>query len=96
MKTIKTLERLQQAHELIKSECTGSPKEFASRLKVSERTIYNIIDQLKDLDAEIKYDRARKTYLFNNDFELSISLAVSVLTDNIVTDVYSGSYFSNK
>ena len=95
MKTIKTLERLQHVHKLIKEECSGSPRELALKLKVSERTIYNIIEQLKDLEAPIKYDRSRKTYLYTQDFDLSISLAFSVLFNNVVTDIYSGTYLKS-
>jgi len=70
MKTIKNLERLQQVHGLIKSETTGSPSNLANRLHVSERLVYNLIEQLKDFNANICYDRSRKTYYYSEDFQL--------------------------
>ncbi|MFK7812004.1 MAG: HTH domain-containing protein [Maribacter sp.] len=93
MKTIKNLERLQQIHALIENESTGTPGELASRLHVSERLIYNLIEQLKDFNAAICYDRSRRTYYYCDDFGLEVSISVSVMSNNEVTQIFGGSYF---
>jgi len=92
LNTIKNLERLQRLHQLIKNERTGTPKELASRMYVSERLIYNLIDQLKDYDAGICYDRSRKTYYYCHDFQLLVSISVMVRSNNEVTKVLGGGY----
>jgi predicted DNA-binding transcriptional regulator YafY len=96
MKTIKNLERLQQIHQLIAIERTGSPSELASRLHVSERLVYNLIEQLKDFQAAICYDRGRKTYYYRDDFKLEVNISVSVISNNEVTHIFGGSYFIQK
>jgi len=93
MKTIKNLERLQQIHSLIEVERTGSPLELARRMHISERLVYNLIEQLKDFKAAICYDRSRKTYYYDDDFQLRVSISVSVMSNNEVTDIFGGSYF---
>ncbi len=93
MKTIKNLERLQQLHLLIATETTGSPKELAERMHISPRLVYNLIDQLKDFNADICYDRARKTYCYSDDFELNVNISVSVVSNNETTSIFGGSYF---
>ncbi|WP_136468018.1 HTH domain-containing protein [Flagellimonas onchidii] len=93
MKTVKNLERLQQIHLLIENENTGSPYELANQMGVSERLIYNLIEQLKDFNANICYDRSRKTYYYLNDFQLQVSISVSIISDEEVTEVFGGSYF---
>ena len=93
MKTIKNLERLQQIHSLIEKECTGSPAQMASRLHISERLVYNLIEQLKDFKARICYDRSRKTYYYSDDFQLQVSISVSVMSNNEITEIFGGSYF---
>lgn len=93
MKTIKNLERLQQIHQLIDIERTGSPSELAGKLNVSERLIYNLIEQLKDFKAAICYDRGRKTYYYSDDFRLEVNISVSVMSNNEVTEIFGGSYF---
>lgn len=96
MKTIKNLERLQQIHLLIESETTGSPRELANRMHVSERLVYNLMEQLKDFSADICYDRSRKTYYYCDDFKLHVSISVSVISNNEVTSIFGGSYFLRK
>lgn len=93
VKTIKNLERLQQIHLLIESENTGSPFELANQMHVSERLIYNLIEQLKDFNAKICYDRGRKTYYYRNDFKLQVNISVSVMSDDEITKIFGGSYF---
>lgn len=93
MKTIKNLERLQQIHLLIEKECTGSPAQMASRMHISERLVYNLIEQLKDFNARICYDRSRKTYYYSDDFQLQVSISVSVISNNEITQIFGGSYF---
>lgn len=93
MKNIKTLERLQQLHNLIAKENTGSPKELANLMQISERSVHLLIEQLKDYNANICYSRSSKTYRYCNDFELNVSISVNVLTNNEVTQIFGGSYF---
>ncbi len=92
MKTIRSLERLQQLHTLIEKERTGSPKELASRMKVSERLVYLLIEYLKDYNANIRYDRGRRTYYYCDDFQLDIQISVAVVSNNERTEIFGGNY----
>ncbi|MCX2678902.1 HTH domain-containing protein [Galbibacter sp. EGI 63066] len=96
MKNVKNLERLQQLHMLIENENTGTPKELAEHMNISERKIHQLIGELKDLDAEICYSRSRKTYYYCDDFKLMINISVTVLSNNEITELYGGSYFLKK
>lgn len=93
MKNLKTLERLQQLHNLIANENTGTPKELSELLRVSIRSVHLLIKELKDYEANICYSKSRKTYYYCNEFDLKISISVSVLTNNEVTQIFGGSYF---
>ncbi|MGB5647455.1 DNA-binding protein [Muriicola sp.] len=95
MNTIKTLERLQRIHFLIEKECTGSPYELACKMNVSERSIYNLIDYLRDFEAIIRYDRSRKTYYYQNKFSLSLQISLSIGTDDEVTEILGGTYLDH-
>jgi len=92
MNSIKNLERLQRLHGLIENERTGTPKELALRMRISERLIYNLIDQLKDYDAGICDDRSRKTSYYCDDFQLQVSISVLVKSKNEVTKILGGGY----
>ncbi len=93
MKNLKTFERLQQLHNLIANENTGTPKELANLIQVCESTVHLLIQQRKDYDAKICYSRSRKTYYYCNDFDLRVSFSVDVLANNEVTHIFGGSYF---
>ncbi len=93
MKNLKSLERLQQLHNLIATENSGTPKELATLMQISERSIHLLIEQLKDYNADICYSRSRKTYYYCEGFDLQVSISVKVLTNNEVTQVFGGSYF---
>ena len=93
MKTIKSLERLQQLHRLIENESTGSPKELARRMDVSERLVYLLLEYLKDYNACIEYDRSRRTYFYTDEFKLDIQISVAVISNNERTEIFGGSYF---
>lgn len=96
MKNIKHIERLQQLHNLICMECTGSPKEVAHRMEVSERTVYYLIEQLRDYEAKIGYDRSRRTYYYKEDFVLEVNFSICIGAQNEVMEIMEGSYLHNK
>ena len=96
MKNLKNLERLQQLHQRIVQENTGTPKELANFMNISERSLYKLIEQLKDLTAPICYDRKSNTYFYDGDFELQINISVTALSKDDVIQVFGGSYFLKK
>ena len=93
MKTIKHVERLQYLHNQIQMECTGSPTQIARRLRISERTVYYLIEQLRDYEAQIGYDRGRKTYYYKDDFVLEVNFSICIGNHDQVTEILEGSYF---
>jgi len=83
------------AHIIVK-EKTGSPQKIATLMKISERSVHSLLDQLKDYNATIVYSRRRETYFYENNFKLEVIISVSVLTDDEVTHIFGGSYFFQK
>lgn len=64
MEFIKISNYLAHLNTLIKQECTGTASEFAIKLGVSERTLRGHLQQLRELNADIIYDRYKKTYKY--------------------------------
>jgi len=77
-------------HKLIEDETTGTPKEVANRLHISERLVYLMIDQLKDYDAPIAYDRSRKTYYYSEYFDLDVNISVCIRNKQEKTELFFG------
>ena len=80
MNTIKQLERLRKIHEFIKIANTGTPKEFAIKLQLSESQLYNILEDLKIKGFPICYSKRLKSYVYNDDCELEIIYSVKLIT----------------
>jgi len=94
MNTLKQLERLRKIHQYIKMENTGTPKEFALKLQLSESQLYNVLDDLKIKGFPIIYSRTSKSYLYTNDCELKIQYSVELLTTQEKIKI-AGGYLKN-
>jgi len=67
------LNRIERLDSLIRHKCTGTPKELAKKLDISERWLYIFLDELKtDLGCPIRYDRKRRSYVYDEPGKLMI------------------------
>lgn len=60
----KYVSRMRYLQELIEKQRTGTPKELAQRLGISERMVYRYIDELKLSQKPVEFCRRRKSYVF--------------------------------
>jgi predicted DNA-binding transcriptional regulator YafY len=65
MSFIKKLERIERIDQLIKLRATGTPEELASKLAISESSLYDTLSTMKDLGAPIEYDKYLETYYYS-------------------------------
>lgn len=73
MKLLEQMARINRLHELIKHRRTGTPRQLAVRLRISEARLYQIIDELKAHNAPIMYCRQRRCYYYAHAFEIQFS-----------------------
>lgn len=58
-------------HELIVTKQTGTPKELAKKLTISERSLHYYISFMKnEMKAQIVYDKKLATYLYETECKL--------------------------
>ena len=63
---------IKKIHFKILRDSTGSPKKLALKLNVSERTIYNYINFMRqDLKAPIIYNRIKGTYQYETNCNIN-------------------------
>jgi len=53
----------------IKRKGTGNAEELSECLKVCPRTIYQLLDELRNLGASISYNKKRRSYCYMQDTE---------------------------
>ena len=89
------IHRLNRLHRLIRMCNTGSPDELAQKLHISERHLYNVLDDLRALGAKIDYSRSGYTFYYTNSFELHLDLQVEYLDENDTKCIFAGSFLYN-
>lgn len=56
--------RLLTVSYLVEKGATGTPKELANKLEISEKTARRMINHLRQQGESIKYCRIRQSYIF--------------------------------
>jgi len=79
---IETFELLKRADNLIRLKATGNPVFFAEKLNISERSLYILLQQLKEIGAPIAYSRVRESYFYTQPTILKLGYEV-VKMENI-------------
>lgn len=74
MAFIDTFYQLERLAHLIQRKATGSPAELAEKLGVTLRTVHNLLEQLRNLGADIAYCRERCSYYYVQPVELCFSV----------------------
>lgn len=90
MNEIKYLERLKRINEIIKSKSSGTPKEFAQKLKISESHLYCCINEMKEMGAPVDYDRNLRYYFYTKKFDLKVSYSVQLISGEECTQICGG------
>lgn len=93
MNFVKQVERISKAHKLIVEEKTGTPKEFAYKLKISRSQLYNLINNLKEYEAPIKYNKKTNTFYYANPFDLILKFSLKVISEDDEREIFGGFNF---
>jgi predicted DNA-binding transcriptional regulator YafY len=67
------LNLLLRLDQFIRQKGTGSPPEFARKMGISERSLYEYLKVLKDLGAPIKWSRQDRSYYYTMEGQFRIS-----------------------
>jgi len=70
------IQQLERVHNLIRLKSTGRPIEFANKIGISERTLYRILDELRDRGAIIRFSNERSSYYYENSVEIKIHFQI--------------------
>jgi len=58
--------------DLIRRKATGTPDEFAKRIRLGKTVLMEELRELKQLGAEITYCKDRQSYYYEQEFVLKI------------------------
>ena len=81
LSVVSYIERINRMYRLIRKESTGSRAELAGRMRVSERTVSNYLEELRLMGADIRFSKTRNTYYFFNRFVLYATFEARIDAD---------------
>lgn len=58
------IEILKRMDRMIRMRSTGTPEDFAGRLSISERSLYNYLAFMRELGAPLQYSRTMESYFY--------------------------------
>lgn len=71
MSLVKTSNRLEFVNYLLKKKTTGDLETFARRNGLSKRAMTDFLRQMKEMGADIRYDRQRRSYYYGRNGEMT-------------------------
>lgn len=72
MNLIEKIRIIERTDALIRRKSTGTPKQLAEKLKVSESYIFKLISLMKEMGAPIYYCDDKFSYCYEYEVEFSI------------------------
>jgi len=78
MSTIEKAFKIEKLHKLIKSGFIGTSDEYAKNLNISRSCLFNYIEELKYIGADVVYSRELNKYIYLNNFNFEIKYEFSL------------------
>lgn len=84
------IQRYRQLHHLISKGATGNAKQLAVKLGVTERQVYNYLNELRDMNIPIEYDPVWQTYYYTKPVHFEFFYGIIPLSDSDLTQIDGG------
>lgn len=64
------IRRIERLDRLIRTKASGTPRDLAKKLKISERSLYYHLKLIKEMGAPVKYSKSRNCYYYEYEGKL--------------------------
>lgn len=88
MSLIKYIERLRRMDSLISMMATGTPEVFAEKMGIKRSTLFESLQEMREIGVDIKYSFIRQSYYYADNRRIKIKLE-NIFPKNIDTDKIS-------
>ena len=72
MNLLDEIHRLDRLEQLIRLQMTGSPNELSEKMQISKRTVFRLIDILKEIGCPIYFNKEKNSYCYEEPVKLVI------------------------
>lgn len=81
---------LERLDNLIRLKATGTPKDLASRLNITERTVYRIIKQLKEMGCPVYFNKEIGSYCYKFEGKLLFCFEPKNIDNEMINEIKNG------
>ena len=74
MSLLKYIERVRRIDMLIHMKSTGTPVEFAEKLGIRRSTLFQSLQEMKEMGVDIRYSNIRETYYYADERRIAIKI----------------------
>jgi predicted DNA-binding transcriptional regulator YafY len=67
METTTLLNRLKSLDYLIKTQATGNARQLSEKIGITERSVYNYLNLMKNMGAPIVFSSSSQSYVYEDD-----------------------------
>jgi predicted transcriptional regulator len=71
---VKYIYRLKRIDALIFMKATGTPEEFAEKLGIKRSTLYQSLQEMRDMGVDIRYSCTRQSYYYADERRIRITV----------------------
>lgn len=71
--THESFKRIERIDQLIRIKGTGTAEQLAEKLGISRRSVFNLLNEMKEKGAPIKFDQYRGSYYYDEEGYFKIS-----------------------
>ena len=75
MTFIEKLKMIERIDQLIRMKATGNAKDLAGRLGVSRRTVFDVLEIMKNLNAPILFNNVIQSYVYQYEGSFNVSFS---------------------
>jgi predicted DNA-binding transcriptional regulator YafY len=72
--THESFKRIERIDQLIRIKGTGTAEQLAEKLGISRRSVFNLLNEMKEKGAPIKYDQYRGSYYYDEEGYFKIAI----------------------
>lgn len=72
---------------------TGNPVEFAQQMNLSRSHLYNLLEQIKEMNANIKYCKKKECFYYEKPFDMVFNYSLKTITEKETKEIFGGFYF---
>jgi len=87
MSLIKYIERLRRMDSLIYMMSTGPPIEFAEKLGIRRSTLFQSLQEMREMGVDIQYSFIRQSYYYADNRRIKIKLESTSLENNDIESI---------